>query len=119
MKVIIAGGRSIEPERALRLVEDAIEASGLMDEITEVVHGGAKGIDSAANLWAVMNRLPVKVFVANWEKFGRAAGPLRNQEMASYADALIAILVDSGAGTKNMIKSAHDRMLLIYEHDHE
>lgn len=47
--------------------------------------------------------IPVKRFPADWDRHGRAAGPIRNCQMAQYADALIAIWDGKSRGTKNMI----------------
>ena len=53
--------------------------------------------------WAIENGIPIKEFPANWQEFGRAAGPIRNGEMADYADALIAIWDGRSRGTADMI----------------
>jgi hypothetical protein len=104
MKVIIAGSRHLTGQEAQDLVRNAISASGWASQITEIVHGGARGIDSAAH--AVVEALwPVKVFPAQWQKHGPKAGPIRNGLMADYADALIAIphkFMES-RGTRDMI----------------
>lgn len=51
---------------------------------TELIHGAASGADQMAGYWAA-NTLPsgcIKVFLANWKRFGRDAGPIRNQKNA-------------------------------------
>ena len=100
VKVIIAGGRHLT-NRAL--VEAAVAASGFL--ITEEVCGGADGIDEIGRQIAVEKGVPVKMFPADWNKHGRAAGPIRNGQMAEYADALIAIpdSIRGSPGTHNMI----------------
>ncbi|WP_197026348.1 hypothetical protein [Polaribacter sp. Hel_I_88] len=52
-------------------------------------------------------------FPAEWNKFGKAAGPVRNKEMAIYADALIAFWDGKSRGTKNMIQLAKQNGLLL------
>lgn len=111
MKVIIAGGRDITDPA---LVFEAIRASGF--EIGEVVSGGAKGVDSIGEDWAIANGRPIKWFHADWTKHGRAAGPIRNRQMAEYADALIAVWDGKSRGTKNMIEEATRRGLKVYVH---
>ena len=101
MKVIIAGSRTISDRES---VEAAIKASGF--EITEVVCGMARGVDTEGFNWAKDNNIPVKEFHADWEKYGRAAGPIRNKQMAEYADALIAFWDGKSRGTKHMIDLA-------------
>ncbi len=101
MKVIIAGGRTVTD---YKIAEQAIYESGF--DITEVVSGGARGADRCGELFAQHGGLGLKVFPANWDKFGRGAGHIRNEEMAKYADALIAIWDGESKGTKNMIERA-------------
>lgn len=110
MKTIIAGSRTITD---LRLVEAVIEQSGF--EITEVVCGGAKGVDDLGRKWAGNgNRIPVKMFPADWITYGRSAGHIRNTQMADYADALIAVWDGSSRGTKHMINTAKKKGLKVF-----
>jgi len=109
MKVIIAGSRRVY---SIPLIEFAVKESSF--EITEVEEGGASGIDKAAKHWAHKNAIPVVTFEADWNKFGNEAGPIRNQEMAEWGDALIAIPDKESKGTWDMYKRAKDRDLLIY-----
>lgn len=109
MKTIIAGSRNIEEYQAIL---DAIEASGF--EITEVISGGAKGVDSLGERYGTEKGIPVKVFPADWESYGRKAGIMRNKEMAAYAEALIAVWDGNSPGTYNMIAEAQSRKLKVY-----
>lgn len=99
VKVIIAGSRSIG---SYEDVGRAIEKAPF--EITEVVSGGAQGVDQLGKFWAYQAGIPSKQFNAHWSEHGKAAGPIRNREMAAYADALIAIWDGKSRGTKNMIE---------------
>lgn len=98
MKVIFAGSRHGRPPLELA---QAILNSGF--EITEVVHGGASGVDSQADELARQAAIPITIFKAAWKNAGKAAGPIRNRAMAEYADALIAL--DGGDGTGDMIRA--------------
>lgn len=110
MKTIIAGSRTIND---LRLLERIIEDSGF--SISEVVCGGARGVDDLGRKWAGNgNRIPIKFFIPNWDKWGKSAGMRRNREMAEYADALIAIWDGESRGTKNMISEAKKYGLSYY-----
>lgn len=109
MKVIIAGGRDVFDFDA---VSEAVKKSHYA--ISEVVSGGAQGADHLGEIYAAENNIPVKVFPANWDKHGRSAGPIRNGEMAEYADALIAIWDGKSRGTKNMIEQATEKGLQVY-----
>lgn len=72
-----------------------------------VLHGGARGVDFSAGRWADARDVPVEVFPANWNLHGRAAGPLRNKQLAEHADCLVAIL-PAGPGTRSAIRCAED-----------
>ena len=105
MKTIIAGSRDLPgDEEFIWYVADAITRSGWKKDITEVVSGGARGIDLAGEMYAKEAGYLVKRFPADWATHGKAAGLLRNSGMAKYADALIAIWDGRSRGTAHMIK---------------
>lgn len=110
MKVIIAGSRTIINPMELFI---AISESGFRDEITEVVSGCARGVDSLGMYWATTHGIPVTKFPANWDQLGRSAGILRNIEMAKYADALIAV-TNGSKGTAHMIQLAQEHGLKVF-----
>lgn len=72
----------------------------------EIVSGGAKGVDTLGEMFANEKGLALKVFPADWDKYGRGAGPIRNNEMAKYGTHLIAFWDGKSKGTKNMIEQA-------------
>lgn len=109
MKVIIAGSRTINN---YSLVEQAVEESGL--EITEVVSGMASGIDMLGVMWATNNNVDYAEFPADWKKYGKSAGFIRNREMADYADALICVWDGVSRGSKNMISIATSLDMPVY-----
>lgn len=116
MKVIIAGSRTIRSvDHALGMVRDAVAQSGF--QIAEVVSGMAQGIDCAGWYWAKDQNIPIKEFPADWYTHGKAAGPIRNNQMAEYADALIAIWNGQSRGTKHMIEAAKKRGLKVFVFD--
>ena len=98
MKVIIAGSRNLEN---YLLVAQAMQRCGY--NVTEVVSGCATGVDTLGERWARTNNIPVKEMPANWNRDGKAAGPIRNREMAKYADAAVIVWDGKSAGTRNMI----------------
>lgn len=109
MKVIIAGSRGITDEH---LIFNAIKDSGF--EITEVVSGGAIGVDKFGEKYANRNDIPLKIFLPDWKKKKASAGIIRNAEMANYADALIAVWDGESRGTKNMIEVAQRKGLKVF-----
>jgi len=108
MRLIIAGGRNyaLTPGDCNRL--------DLIKGVTEVVSGGASGADHGGELWAQCKRLQLTVMRADWHRHGRAAGPIRNKEMAKYADALA--LFPGGAGTRSMYREAYKAGLTIFDY---
>jgi len=109
MKTIIAGSRNID---SYKVIEDAVKESGF--QITQVVSGGARGVDKLGETYASANNIPLTVANADWEAYGGKAGIIRNKEMAAYADALIAIWDGTSPGTKNMIDEAKKRNLKVF-----
>ena len=109
MRVIIAGSRGITD---FSLVQEAITESCF--EITEVVSGHARGVDALGEAWALKHGVKLKVFPANWDKYGPRAGPIRNGEMAEYAEALIALWDGKSSGTESMIEKAQAKGLKVY-----
>jgi len=108
MKTIIAGGRDYRFTK-----EDTLCLDDMADYITEVVCGMARGADTQGRLWAERMGIPVKEFPANWNRFGRGAGMIRNREMAEYAD--MVILFDGGRGTQNMFDVATKQKLNVLD----
>jgi 3-keto-L-gulonate-6-phosphate decarboxylase len=116
MKTIIAGSRGCDH---FGILCTAIVESDFGNEITEIVSGGARGVDKLGERFARQFDIPLKVFLADWKKHDKAAGMIRNREMAEYADALIAIWDCKSYGTKNMIEEAQKRNLKVYIHIYE
>jgi hypothetical protein len=100
IRVIVAGSRDgIWPFN----VRIAIHRSGY--HINEVVSGGARGVDLYGEWWAEEHSIPVKRFPADWDRHGKGAGYIRNEQMAAYADALVAVWDGQSKGTAHMIKT--------------
>jgi hypothetical protein len=100
MKVIIAGSRGINPD--LGQVVTCVALSGY--DVTELVCGGAAGVDRAGRHWADHFKIPVKLFMPDWNTHSKSAGMIRNKQMGDYADALVAIWDCESRGTAHMIR---------------
>lgn len=109
MKLIIAGSRHFAN----------IDISGYIKFFdlapTEVVCGGAYGVDWSGGIWGDKTSTPVKIFFADWNKHGKAAGPIRNKEMAEYADALLLIWDGKSKGSASMLREMKKLGKPIYE----
>jgi len=108
MRTIIAGGRDIHDPAIL---ERAIAACPWT--ITQVVTGGATGVDQMGSDWARRHGVFQVQHCANWGAEGKAAGPIRNRLMAQDAQALLAITRGS-KGTANMIEEARKAKLRVF-----
>jgi hypothetical protein len=99
MKLIIAGGR-----RYQFTADDVRRLNDLLGQVDEVITGGSSGADECGEHWARSFGIPVRRFSAAWRTHGRAAGPIRNRDMAEYADAVA--LFPGGRGTASMHREA-------------
>lgn len=110
MKLIIAGGRDYAPKRKhyRRIVSTLYDR-----DVQHVVSGGADGADFFGELIASRHDFAVSYFLADWNKHGKAAGAIRNEEMAQYADGVI--LLPGGRGTNNMFEQAEKYGLEIFD----
>jgi len=115
MKVIIAGSRIITDYAT---VERAIKVSGF--PITELVSGGARGVDRLGERWAREHHVPIKQFLPDWDRHGSRgpfhAGIMRNRAMAAYVGkggGLIAVWDGTSPGTKHMVMEARALQLKV------
>lgn len=110
MKIIIAGSRNFNDYNLLKSSCD-----NLLTQFTniEIVSGTARGADKLGERYAREKGYDIKQFPANWDKFGKSAGYIRNDEMAQYADMLIAFWDGTSKGTKHMIDLANKRSLRV------
>jgi len=109
MRLIIAGSRTFNDYDALC---EALKQFKLNP--TLVISGTAKGADQLGEYWAKEHNIPIKRFPADWNRFGRKAGYIRNLNMAYNADALLAFWDGKSKGTKHMIDIAKKRGLQVY-----
>jgi hypothetical protein len=110
MRVIVAGSRGVT---SLEVVAAAMAESGLT--VTEVVSGTARGADQLGEHWAHERGVPVARFPADW-RLGRGAGMFRNERMAAYAEALVAVWDGQSRGTADMIRRARAHGLRVHVH---
>ena len=116
MKCVIAGSRHIptldlnkpgdwwDQDKRVKiytLLEQAIKDSGF--HITLVISGTCWGIDQLGESWALDHGVPVLPMPAEWNKFHKAAGPIRNAKMADIGECLICLCMSDSRGSLNMI----------------
>jgi len=130
MKLIIAGTRTLTPSVAF--IDELMQKFGILFNITEVLSGGARGVDRSGEDWAkfnndnspeiffssarqIRNKLKITIVEADWDTHGKAAGPIRNKEMAEKADALLLIWDGKSKGSSNMKSEIQKLGKKVYE----
>ena len=105
MKWLVCGGRNYADEQYVRQRLDLFVADFGKPAI--IIEGGAPGVDSYAQSWAISHGIHVATVLPLWDKLGRAAGPKRNAAMLDLCPNLV-IAFPGGKGTENMIRQAED-----------
>ena len=72
-----------------------------------VVSGGAKGADSLGEEYANANNIPTKIFLPDWDKYGKSAGMLRNSDIINEAEIVVAFWDGESKGCKDAIAKAN------------
>lgn len=115
MKVIICGDRHWNNFDSIIDVVKRLKAK--YGDIT-IIQGECEGADLLAKRAAVACGVPVKGYPADWKKYGKSAGPLRNQQMLDKEkpDMVIAFHpdIENSKGTKDMIKRARGQSIKTY-----
>ncbi len=111
LRTIIAGSRT-----AVRIedVEAALATCPWQPSV--VISGAAPGADRLGERWAEARGVRVERYPAEWALFGKAAGFLRNKQMAEVAEALVAVWDGESPGTRNMIEHAKQMGLAVHVH---
>ena len=112
-KVIIAGSRGFSNYKLLKEKCNEYLREKRKEYNIIIISGGARGADTLGEKYAQDEGFSLEVFPANWNKFGKSAGFIRNEQMAEIADALIAFWDGKSHGTKHMIEIMEDKKLLV------
>lgn len=122
MKLIIAGGRDmmITPDHLHRIFNYFFPPENPKYDdlgfITEIVSGTCSGIDLLGEQYAKdMLHANIKRFPADWKTYGKSAGPIRNRQMANYADALLLIWDGESKGSASMYRIMKSLGKPVYE----
>jgi len=102
MRVLITGGRNFDNRELLETTLDTVHAS---TSLSALIHGVANGADGE---WASRNGIKIFACPANWKRFGRGAGPIRNREMLELTPDLV-VAFPGGKGTSDMISAAKQK----------
>ena len=103
MKLAVVGSRDFNDYGLLKIKLDQIHKR---KPITLIVSGGAKGADKLSERWASENNIETLIFIPDWNKFGKRAGFLRNDDIIKNSDAVIAFWDGVSRGTESSINLA-------------
>lgn len=112
-RVIIAGSRDFNDYEVLQTVCDNLLAKKKQTHNIVIISGTAKGADSLGEQYARERGYAVKRFPADWQQYGKAAGPIRNRQMTDIADALIVFWDGYSKGTQDMIMEAKKKGMAV------
>lgn len=113
MKILICGSRDIsDPAVLVR----AIEQSGIRP--TSIISGGSRGVDRLAGEYAQSRGIEFTEYLADWDRYGKRAGFMRNYIMVGAADAVIAVWDGKSSGTKHAIDTAisSGKQVFVYQY---
>ena len=102
-RIVVAGSRDFHDYSLLSAELDKHLAG--QTNIT-IVSGTARGADKLGERYAAEHNLRIERFPAEWEKYHKGAGPIRNAQMVESADAVIVFWDNESSGTKNIIECA-------------
>jgi hypothetical protein len=111
MKLGVVGSRSFRDYECMELELNVLSKTFNIDTI---VSGGAKGADSLSERWAKENGKKTEIYLADWVRFGKGAGMIRNRDIVSNSDIIIAFWDGVSNGTKNSIDRAKKRGIPLY-----
>lgn len=113
--VTVAGPRDYTNKKFVDEMLEEILSDILAKEVLpiHIVEGGAYGVDALAKLYALQNKLPYTEVKADWDKYGRSAGPRRNQKMAEMSDYCI-VFFKGSRGSASMIAEALKQNVPVY-----
>lgn len=110
MRVLVCGGRDFKNDDFMKKVLDEYRYTA-----TCIIHGAARGADKLAHNWAGWNKIQVEAYYANWNKHGKAAGPIRNQQMLDEGKPDLVIAFPGGNGTRDMVTRAKKAGIRVIE----
>ena len=100
MKIAVIGSRGLNVKNLEKY---------LPRDVTEIVSGGARGIDTCAREYALANGLKLTEFLPEYDKYGRGAPLKRNLQIIDYADEVLAFWDGQSHGTKYVIEQCRKK----------
>ncbi len=111
--ILVCGGRDYENQAMVFGVLDMIAEEFVIDR---VIQGDCPtGADKMARMWAISRNHHFDSYPADWKSHGRAAGPLRNQQMLDVGKPTRVVAFPGGRGTADMVRRARRAGVLVQE----
>jgi predicted Rossmann-fold nucleotide-binding protein len=104
-RVLVCGGRNYEDRDALYAALDQLHSE---HRFSVVIAGGARGADTLAADWAKERGIPTEIYMAEWNRLGRKAGPIRNRRMLDEGKPDLVVAFPGGTGTAGMAALARN-----------
>ena len=111
-RVIVCGGRDFNDRNRAFTELDALNRELC---ISHVIEGGARGADRLGRLWAYERGIPYTTVEAEWNRYGKSAGFIRNKRMRDEYSPDAVIAMPGGVGTAMMIKLAKEKDIPVFE----
>ena len=112
MRILVCGGRDYTNKEAVFCALDAVHAKR---GVTCIIHGDARGADSLGKEWAISVGVEHIPFPADWNKHGKRAGPIRNQQMLDEGKPDGVVAFPGGVGTADMCRRAEAAGLKVWK----
>ena len=106
IRVLICGGRDFSNREFMWWELDKLASR---KNISIIIHGAARGADTLAMLWAMSRKIEQLAFPANWKKYGKSAGSIRNKQMLDEGKPDLVVAFTGGVGTQHMTLLASAR----------
>jgi len=106
MKIIVCGDRDWKNSKRLAAFLDFLDGKS---SVSLIIEGECRGADLMSRAWAESRQIPVDPHPANWTKYHRGAGPIRNRELLKSKPNLVVAFhndIKKSKGTKDMLKAA-------------
>lgn len=111
MRVLVCGGRDYNDYENVCDVLARLDYR-FHDDYFTIVQGGARGADALAKRWAIEMHVPYEEYKADWDKHGKSAGFIRNQEMLDTGIDLV-VAFPGGNGTAHTVRNAHRMGIMV------
>ena len=116
MRVLVCGGRDFwDDDWFYEVLNEINDTYNFHNKISLIIEGGAAGADAMAKGFAKVNDIPYETYEADWNTYGKSAGPIRNKQMLEEGKPDLVIAFPGGKGTANMVKLAREANIEVRE----